>query len=59
MESLPLKDNITKEELNSIHSSINLPSLGKLYVDKEAFFLNKNRYNNYINGIEHKENTTP
>lgn len=59
IESLPLKDNITKEELDSLHSSINLPSLGKLYVDKGTFFLNKNQYNNHINGTEYKENTTP
>lgn len=57
LESLPLKGEITKEELESLQTSVNLPSLGKLYVDKDTFFLHKERYKSYIDGNKYKEDS--
>lgn len=31
VQSLPLKEDLTKEEFNKLRTSINIPSLGKLY----------------------------
>lgn len=58
LESLPLKMDITKEELDSLQTSINVPSLGKLYVDKDSFFIKKQYHAQYLNETQHKEDTS-
>lgn len=44
VSSLPLKDDLTEEELNALQPNINLPSLGKLCVTKEKYKKEKRKY---------------
>lgn len=37
ISSLPLKNDLTKEEFDNIHPCINIPSLGKLYINFEKY----------------------
>lgn len=43
--SLPLKEDITKEEFDKLSTSINVPSLGKIYTDWEFIKAKKKREN--------------
>ena len=43
--SLPLKEDITKEEFDKLSTSINVPSLGKIYTDLEFIKAKKKREN--------------
>ena len=43
--SLPLKEDITEEEFNKLSTSINVPSLGKIYTDWEFIKAKKKREN--------------
>ena len=47
IESLPLKEDITEEEFNSLNTSFNVPSLGKFYT---TYDLVKYLQDNYKNG---------
>lgn len=55
IESLPLKDDITEAEFDSLRVSFNIPSLGKLYCDKDRYFKMKSNYNRIKNGNSSKE----
>lgn len=54
IEELPLKENLTEEEWDNLKTSVNIPSLGKFYVNKEKVKNKKERYEIYKN----KQNTT-
>jgi len=44
LESLPLKKDLTKEEFDALKTSINLPYIGKIYVDWDRYTLIKRAY---------------
>lgn len=44
--SLPLKDDLSDEEFNKLKTSVNIPSIGKLYVSAERYRVLKNIFNN-------------
>lgn len=52
--SLPLKDDLTDEEFAQLKSSINIPSIGKLYVDAEKYRWLKDRFE-YIKQLRENE----
>lgn len=41
IEALPFKEELTEEEFNSLKTSFNLPSLGKLYCSYDKFVKHK------------------
>jgi hypothetical protein len=47
IESLPFKEGITEEEFNSLHTSFNIPSLGKFHTN---YIKVNNLHNKYKNG---------
>lgn len=49
IEKLPLKDDISRDDLDSMKISFNIPSLGKLACDKDRF----DRLKNYFNNIKY------
>lgn len=48
LSSLPLKEDITEEEFNALQPSINMPSLGKLYVTYERQKALRSTYKEHI-----------
>lgn len=44
VENLPLKDNLAQEDFEKLHSSINIPSLGKLNCTYNRYLGIKSRY---------------
>lgn len=42
--SLPLKSNLTEEEITSLQPNVNIPSLGKLYVPLDKYKKKKEYY---------------
>lgn len=48
LSSLPLKEDITEEEFNVLQPSINMPSLGKLYVTYERQKALRRTYKEHI-----------
>lgn len=55
LSSLPLKEELTEEEFNALQPSINIPSLGKLYVTYERQKAMRESYNKHI---KNKDNQT-
>lgn len=55
LSSLNLKDDITEEEFSKLQTSINVPSLGKFYIDWEYLQAKKEENERYKN----KRNTAP
>lgn len=53
--SLPLKEDITEEEFNSLKPSINISSIGKLYVTYDRQKGMRNAYNKYIKSKKSKQ----
>ncbi len=53
LSSLPLKEELTEGEFNTLQPSISLPSLGKLYVTHER---QKAMRENYSKHIKNKDN---
>ena len=49
VSSVPLKENISEEEFNKLHPTVNIPSLGKLHVDLESVKNRKKEYERYKN----------
>lgn len=45
IEQIPLKNDYTQEEFSQLRTSFNLPSIGKLYCDYDAYIKTKNKYN--------------
>lgn len=54
IQNLPLKEDISNKEFNKLRTSINVPSLGKLYV-KGTFNDIKKNYKGVVNGKVYKE----
>lgn len=50
IKSLPLKDNISDEDFLKLKTSVNIPSIGKLYIPLEKYQKSKERHQ-YI--LEH------
>lgn len=48
--SLPLKDDLSEEEFNSLRTNFNIPALGKLHCTYERYLGVKER-NNYLNRL--------
>lgn len=48
VSSLPLKEDLTELELSKLRPNINIPSLGKLYVDVHKYNSKKESYRRYI-----------
>lgn len=48
LSSLPLKEDISEEEFNALQPSINMPSLGKLYVTYERQKALRRTYKEHI-----------
>ena len=48
MSSLPLKE-LSEEDLGKIRTNINIPSLGKFFIDLEGLNRKKQRYEGYSN----------
>lgn len=46
LSELPLKDNLTEEEFNKLQTSVNLPSIGKIYCTWKTYSgeLKRNQY---------------
>ena len=47
ISELPLKEDITKEEFDKLKTSVNIPSLGKFYVDWEHLKSKKKEHERY------------
>lgn len=47
IQSLPLKDNLSKEEFSNLKVNFNIPSLGKLTCDYDRMINIKNKYKEY------------
>lgn len=43
IESLPLKENLSEEDFNSLKTSFNVPSLGKFYCTYDRYLRMKNK----------------
>ena len=43
LASLPLKKDLTKEQFNELQTSVNLPSIGKIYCDWKNYYGQKQR----------------
>ena len=54
IEKLPLKTELTQLEYRNLRTSINIPSLGKLYVTWNRYIGIRNRFN-IINKIRQKQ----
>lgn len=56
IEQLPLEDGLTDEEFLGLQTSVNVPSLGKLYVTLERYhktdFESKRNYKKQDNNVE-------
>ena len=48
IESLPLKDNLTKEEFEKLRTNFNLPGIGKLYITWEDYKKTIDKYNGRV-----------
>lgn len=48
IEALPLKDDLTEEEFNTLRTNFNIPSLGKLYCSYDRYVGVKKRFR-YLN----------
>ena len=55
--ALPLKDELTNEELSKVKPNINIPSIGKLYVNVDKYYAMKKSYQTYINGVTKQQST--
>lgn len=49
LSSLPLKEDITKEEFDKLKTSVNIPSLGKFYADWDSIQSKKEKYEIFKN----------
>lgn len=49
LSSLPLKEDMSEEEFRSLQPSVNMPSIGKLYVTYERQRALRRGYENHIN----------
>ena len=49
ISSLPLKEDITKEEFSKLKTNINVPSIGKFHVDWDTLCIKKERHERYKN----------
>ena len=54
IEELPLKTELSQEKYRNLRTSINIPSLGKLYVTWNRYIGIRNRFN-IINKIRQKQ----
>ena len=54
LEKLPLKTELSQEKYRNLRTSINIPSLGKLYVTWNRYIGIRNRFN-IINKIRQKQ----
>ena len=54
IEELPLKTELSQDEYMNLRTSINIPSLGKLYVTWNRYIGIRNRFN-IINKIRQKQ----
>lgn len=45
IENLPLKEDLTEEEFNSLRTSFNVPCIGKFYCTYERYLRIKNKLN--------------
>lgn len=48
ISSLPLKEGITKEGFDSMKTSVNIPSIGKLYVTYDRWKAMREKYNEHV-----------
>lgn len=53
--ALPLKDKLTDEELSKLKPNINIPSIGKLYVNVDKYNAMKKSYQTYINELAEQQ----
>jgi hypothetical protein len=59
IQELPLKDDLSEEEFKSLHTSFNLPNLGKLACTYDNWLrLKNNEKIKKSNHVKHKENKT-
>lgn len=49
--SLPLKDDLTEEEFNALHTNFNIPSIGKLHCTYDRYKRVKKRFE-YIKQLQ-------
>lgn len=49
IKSLPLKEDLSEEEFNKLKPSVNIPSIGKLYVTYDRYKKIRQRYIKNIN----------
>lgn len=59
IEALPLKDDLTDEEFLALKTSVNVPSIGKLYISLPRYRRIKEKYSTYLkkkSNAENKEN---
>ena len=54
IQQLPLKEDIGEEEFKSIKTNFNIPSLGKLYCNRDRYLRVKKRFE-YINNLREKD----
>lgn len=47
IESLPLKEDLTDDEFLGLQTSVNIPSLGKLFITLDRYKTIKQKYNQY------------
>lgn len=57
INSLPLKQNLTEEEFNTLSTNFNIPSLGKLYCTYDDY-RNSKRRKDIANKYEYKKDKT-
>lgn len=50
IESLPLKENLTKEDFKKLRTNFNIPSIGKLNLSEDRYNRKKQNFNKNING---------
>ena len=48
IKSLPLKENLTIEEFESLRTNFNIPELGKLYCTYNDYWRSKYRYKEFL-----------
>ena len=53
IQELPLKDDLNEEQFKSIKTNFNIPSLGKLYCNRERYLRVKQRFE-YIKNLREK-----
>lgn len=49
VSSLPLKEDLSEEDFAKLRPNINIPSLGKLYVNVDRYNAMKKSYKEYLN----------